>query len=80
MNILEPYAYGADGRRVRDVHIVNTRDGVQPHLSWVGVGIKKTFCGLEAATISRTWFDLAGCRRCRRSAADRGVASITDVD
>lgn len=80
MSFIDPSAYGEAGKRIRDIQVVNTRGGTQPHLAWVGVGLTKTFCGLQAARLSRTWFEITGCAKCRRSAVHQGVATITDVD
>jgi hypothetical protein len=38
------------------------------------------FGGVETSWPSRTWFALAGCKRCAKSARKKGIAAITDVD
>lgn len=81
MSIADPgVAYDAAGHRVRDVLVVDTQAGSTPHLAWGGTDIAQTFCGLDIGAMSRTWFGLAGCAKCRRSARKQGVARITDVD
>jgi hypothetical protein len=35
---------------------------------------------LTPARLSRTWFELTGCRKRRSAAIRAGVATITDVD
>ena len=81
MNIanLNP-AFNDAGKRIRDVFVVETSGGTAPHLAWAGGGIEKTMCELAYQGMSRTWFELAGCKKCRRAARGKGVARITDVE
>ena len=72
-------ATSGGARRVADVFIFDTRAGLAPHLVW-STTPGKTFCGLEPSRPSRTWFALAGCGKCRKSAVAAGIAMITDVD
>ena len=73
-------AQDAAGKHVRDVFVVDTRTGTACHLAWGGADITETLCDLAFTTMSRTWFELAGCGRCRKAARALGVAKVTDVD
>lgn len=72
-------ATGPDGLRVPDVFIVDTRGGLAPHLVW-STTPERTLCGLELHVSTRTWFELAGCAKCRKAARTAGIVTITDVD
>lgn len=67
------------GTRVPDVFIFDTASGLAPHLV-DSTSPEKTVCGLAPSRPSRTWFSLAGCRKCRRAAVKAGIATVTDVD
>lgn len=62
-----------------DLLIVDTPGGIQPHLALLDEP-RMTFCGVETAGPSRTWFGLTGCKRCSKSARKKGFAAVTDVD
>ena len=62
-------AYDLDGRRTRDVDIVQTRGGTATHLAFFGSAGKLTFCGNPVAGPSPAWFQLNGCKKCAKSAS-----------
>ncbi len=67
------------GHRVADILVMDTAGGLTPHLV-SSDDRERTLCGRVPSHLSRTWFDVTGCAKCRRVAANRGIASITDVD
>ena len=73
-------AYDSAGKQIREVLVVDTAGGTSPHLTWASSEAGKTFCGLTPSRVSRTWFGVVGCAKCKRSARTQGVARITDVD
>ena len=69
-----------DGRRTRDVDIVQTRGGTATHLAFFGSAGKLTFCGNPVAGPSPAWFQLNGCKKCAKSASKHNVRWVTDTD
>lgn len=78
-NISHPYAFGANGKRVQDVYIVSSNNGLSAHLAFVSEA-HKTFCGRSSSHVSSGWFLLQHCQKCLTSAVKRGISRVTDCD
>lgn len=73
-------AYDLNGRRTRDVDVVQTPAGTATHLAFSGSADSQTLCGNPVIGPSPAWFQLSGCKKCARSAAKRNIGRITDTD
>jgi hypothetical protein len=72
-------SHQASGEHGPDILIVATCGDTRPHLTLLD-DPHLTFCGVETSGPSRKWFALTGCQRCAKSARNKGIAAITDVD
>lgn len=67
----------------RELVVVDSPGGIQPHLADAATLMDpdaSTLCGNMIGRPSRTWFALAGCKRCARSALCAGDTALVDVD